>query len=216
MPGRAINIVKGLIAAFLCLQTSCSPFPHPKAQPVIKTYLLEGTCATRHAGPSASKDMVLAVAPTRSAPGYDTERMAYTVKAYRLDHFAFHRWMRPPASMFHRNLLNAIGERGSFRAVVDGTSPARMDLRLETEDFYIRQVFENERSRAETGLRARIVELASRRVISEKSFIIVEPSESPDPDGGVHAANHAVSRLMDEIIAWMDSAAPPLEETGSP
>jgi cholesterol transport system auxiliary component len=51
-------------------------------------------------------------------------------------------------------------------------------------------------------LRAQLVDLDTQRVLGSQLFEISEAAPSEDAYGGVQAANRAVARLLEELVAF--------------
>ena len=51
-------------------------------------------------------------------------------------------------------------------------------------------------------LRAQLVDLGTQRVVASRLFDIREAAPSEDAYGGVLAANRAVPRLLEELVAF--------------
>lgn len=155
------------------------------------------------------RDEVLEVAAPRAWPGYDTPAMVYVKSPYALDHYAASRWADTPARMLGPLVGRALQRAGGFRAVVQPPSPAAADLRLDVELMWLRQSFATTPSRAEIALRVQLVDVKARRVIAGEEMVETEPSASENAAGGVAAANAALARLVERIVAFCDAAVPP-------
>ena len=156
------------------------------------------------------RDVVIAVAPPRAWPGFDSPQMAYVQRAYELDYFATNRWADTPPRMLGPLLARALEQTGSFRAVVQAPSTVPADLRLDVEIIRLQQNFAARPSREELGLRAQLTDVRARRVIASRVFEEAESAPSDDPTGGVAAANAALQRLLAQIVDFcvVESASP--------
>lgn len=141
------------------------------------------------------------IAPPGARAGFDGPRMAYVTRPYELNFFARHQWVEPPARMLAPLLTEALLRDGRFDAVQSGESLAAA-LRLETEIVALQQEFTAHPSQVRFTLRARLLDLAERRVLASSAFEAVEAAPSDDPYGGVIAANRAVARVLDEVAKW--------------
>jgi cholesterol transport system auxiliary component len=125
-------------------------------------------------------------------------------RAYQIDYFARHQWVEPPARMLAPLLADALERGGRFR-VVGGGEASAAPLRLETEIIALQQEFDvgpGQPSQVRFTLRARLLGGGERRLLAAAAFEAVEPSPSEDPYGGVIAANRAVARVLDDLVAW--------------
>ena len=181
-----------------------SLLPKPPAPPAL--FLLEDAATTTAdlssrlaVGTVAS---TLVVAETRAAPGYGTRQIAYVRTANQLEYFAFSQWAEPPALMLAPLLAQAIERTGAYRAVVRAPLPVAGDVRLETELIRLQQDFGVTPSRVRLTLRAVLVDIATRRVLTTREFDAAVPSPSEDPAGGVMAAKQAAQRVAAEVGAF--------------
>lgn len=208
MARKSVSVLIAL--SFAWFVAACTPFVRPPSPPQSAAYLLEGPSRPdTHAHSPAAPGPVVTVPRTRSAPGFDTDRMAYVTEPYLLSYFAYHRWAEKPADMFHQAFTRSLWDSGIFLAVLDESSPARATLLIETHSFSLIQVFENGMSRIDIDLGARIVDIATRDVIAERAFHVSEPVSNPDPVSGVRAANIALLRIMEEMTSWIAGAIGP-------
>lgn len=197
--------VRRLLVLPLCLSLAgCmgSLLPQPAEQASTHTYLLEWSgdalpAVHRADGPS------LLVAPVRAAPGFDSADMAYMRHAHELEYFARHRWVDAPARMLEPLLLQAVEQTGLLRSVSAAGSGAQVDLRLESRLLYLQQVCRLEPSELQLGLRVSLIEVASGRVVDERTLTVSEPLEVRTPYAGVEAANRALARLLGELQDWL-------------
>lgn len=149
-------------------------------------------------GVSGSGPTLLVSRPEPSA-GYGTQRMAYLEQDYRLDYFADHQWVEPPAAMLEPLLVQALGAHPAFGAVSAGGRGIRASLRLDTVIEALYQDFRPRPSRGRVALRVRLVDLGSGRIIDTRLIEDSEPAPSDDAYGGVQAINRALGRLLPEI-----------------
>ena len=155
---------------------------------------------------------VLAVTPTRAAPGFDSQRIIYQRDAYQLAYFSHSEWVEPPARMLGPLLVQVLERSASFRAVVVAGASATADYRLDTELVRLQQDFRAQPSSVLLQLRATLVDDKTRRVLAVRQFHAVVPATSEDPRGGAAAANRAVQQVLAELAAFCTEAiarAPP-------
>lgn len=135
------------------------------------------------------------VARMQARAGYETEKMAYSLRAYQIDYFAKNRWAAQPAAMIFPLLQEAVGSRF---AVVAKT-PAEADTVLETEILLFQQEFAGKGSRAHIVIRAHLAQKGHPAVV--RDFDESEDA-SPDPYGGVVALNKALARMLVEMARF--------------
>jgi len=189
--------------AVIALLAACTALQPPQVEQA-STYVLEAMPAAGAQRPR--RDLVLEVSMPRARPGFDTPQMAYTRRANALDYFARHRWADTPAHMLAPLLAQALEQSGSFRAVVQSPSLATAQLRLDTELVRLQQDFSARPSRVQLTLRAQLIDADTRRVLAAAEFDETEAAPSDDPYGGVIAANRALARLLERLVAFCTEA----------
>jgi len=183
----------GALAIWAVLLAGCVGMQPPQAEaPAI--YVLDARPAAKPARPQ--RDLMLVVSAPRARAGFDTAQMAFVREPHELEYFAKSRWADTPSRMLTPLLVQALEQTGGFRAVVQAPSAVPADLRLDTELIRLQQNFGTRPPQVEIALRAQLVDLRSRRVLSTAEFEEVEPTTREDAYGGVIAANRALQRLL--------------------
>ena len=198
----------GIAALALAVLTGGCTGLQPPHEDAVTLHLLAAEPLATAARPQ--RDMVIAVAPPRAWPGFDTPQMAYVQRAYELDYFATNRWADTPSRMLGPLLARALEQTGSFRAVVQAPGTVPADLRLDVEIIRLQQNFARRPSREELALRAQLTDVRAKRVIASRVFEEAESAPSDDPAGGVAAANAALQRILAQIVDFcvVESANP--------
>ena len=157
----------------------------------------------------ARRTTVIEVASPRAAAGFDTAQMAYVERRYELDYFATHRWIDSPSRMLAPLLVRALERTNAFAAVVPAAGNGAADFRLDIELVRLQQDFTLRPSREQLALRAQLTDLRARRVVATRLFEDEEPAPSDDPAGGAVAANAALQRILDRLVAFcLEVSAP--------
>ena len=194
----------GVLCATTLLAGCGSLLPAAPAQPAL--FLLEDGSSTTVDLPStparARATATLVVDEPRAAPGYGTRQMAYVRTPDRLEYFAFHQWVEPPAQMLAPILAKAVERTGAFRSVVRAPLSVAGDFRLETELVRLHQDFSTVPSVVRMTVHAVLVDTATRRVVATRDVDAESTSASEDPTGGVAAANRVAQRAAAEIGAF--------------
>jgi len=150
----------------------------------------------------------LSVAPPRAAAGYQTARMAYQERDFRVDYFADNEWVDTPSAMLRPLLVSALRATGRFGAVTEDLRGVDSDLRLVTFIVQVHQDFRFRPSRASVVLEVQLVDRRGRRVLATRLFEGEEPAPTEDPYGGVVAVNRVLNRLLGQIADFaVDTAA---------
>ena len=195
-------LTTGVVLLLAASLSGCSPFPNKGDSSPPVTYLLQWRPpSTEQGGGAQGRCGTLLISAPRSAPGFDTARMAYVRQNYRIDYFAHHRWADDPARMLRPILVEALGFSGLFRSVTADRGAVDARLRMDTKLLRLQQVFGSGGSKVELSVRVTVVDNQSGRIVYAQLFDLNEPAPSANPYGGVVAANRAVAALMRELVA---------------
>ncbi len=152
-------------------------------------------------------DLVLAVSPMQTRPGFDTPQMAYTQRTHELSYFVTSRWADLPARMLEPLVIQTLEQTESFRAITQTPGAVPAELRLETELTLLHQDFTTHPSRVQLTLRARLIDVRNKRVLAVRQFDDSENATSEDAYGGVNAANRLVPRMLKQLADFCVSEA---------
>lgn len=172
----------------------------------VHTYLLGQESRSQSPAPVVTgrkATAVLLVNRPQAQAGFETPRMAYLLRPLEVSYFAASQWADTPARMVTPLLVQALERTGTWRAVVQMPSPVRGDYRLDSEELILAQEFFQQPSRLRLTLRAQLVELKGQGILGTRSFEVLEETVSDDAYGGVIAANRAVTKLLDQVAAWV-------------
>ena len=199
--------VVGALLVLAVALSACSGTLLPKPPPPPARFTLDGPrsvaplASTRAVGPTTAV-LAVAVALPRAAPGYDSHHMLYQRRPLELEAFAFHEWVETPAQMLAPLLVRALQDSGAFRVVLLAPSSALAGWRLETELLRLHQDFTVRPSRLRLGLRAVLVDVASRQVVAWREFEFTVPAADDGPVAGVQAAHQATVQLTQAVAAF--------------
>jgi cholesterol transport system auxiliary component len=152
--------------------------------------------------PVAGPGPALLVAAPTAAPGFDGPRIVYVRRPHELEFFSRSEWVDAPARMLAPLLVRALERSGRFQAVAEARTAAAAGLRLESDIVRLQHEFTARPSRVRLTVRVQLFDVTRRRVLGAREFEAVEEAVSEDPYGGVVAANRAVRRLLDDIVAY--------------
>lgn len=205
MSARALRRAVAATAVLAGALAACTGLAPPAADDV-SVYVLDARPAVEtRAGPTGA---VLAIAVPRAWPGFDTPRMAYVKQPHELEYFAKSRWADTPARMLAPLLARALEQSGAFAAIVQNPSALPATQRLDTELVRLQQEFGGGPSRVRITLRARIVDMAERKIVAAREFEEDETAASEDARAGVAALNRALARLASRLVEFCAGAAP--------
>ena len=198
---RRVAIAICAVAASLAACTALQP---PRVENA-NVYTLDVVPTFKAA--SRQVDVVIAVAPPRAWPGFDSSQMIYVRSPYALEAFAASRWTDAPAHMLGPLLARALEHAASYRAVVQMPTAVATDLRVDTEIVRFQQNFATRPSRAEIAIHVQLSDVRGRRVIASDVFEDAENAASEDAAGGVVAMNIALQRLLERIATFCVDAS---------
>ncbi len=163
-------------------------------------------------GGAVALPLTLQVVRPLAATSYDTEQIAYRRQAYRLDNYTQSRWAEPPAEMLGNLMARALEDSGMYRVVLGPEARLPADLRLHTEltalEHVIHDASASQGSEVRLGMRMKLVETRTARVLASGSFEIVRPAFSTDAPGAVAAANEAAREAVERMIAFCREHTP--------
>jgi cholesterol transport system auxiliary component len=177
----------------------CAAVPGRQQEPT--TYVLDTAVDL----PTADRvgDKTLLVASSRTEPGFDTTRIAYTRAPLTLEYYSKSQWADTPARMLTPLLVRALESTAMFGAILTPPASANADLRLDLTLIRLQQEFLQQPSRVRLALRICLTDTGTHRVLASSVFEVVEPAPSEDAYGGVQAANAAVNSLFRQIAEFL-------------
>ncbi|MES2370515.1 ABC-type transport auxiliary lipoprotein family protein [Thiobacillus thioparus] len=164
--------------------------------------------ALKDPDPLRAKERVESYAPTllvldTTAGGfYDSDQLVFSRSAGTRGQYQFARWTERPGRRFAELLRARLDQLGRYRVAPAG-GVVRGDLMLDTRliEFYHDATSEPGQVRLE--LRAELVDLKQRRLLGRHTFEQKVPLTTYDAAGAAQASNLAVSRVLDDVSAWL-------------
>ncbi len=200
--------VAGLGAVLAC--GACALVPggrhSPSATFALDESVVRQQCAASARVGSQGGVGTLLVSTPRGAPGFDTPQMAYVLRPYSLDYYAYSRWVDTPSRMLAPLLASCMDQTGQFAAVVLSPSTAAANWRLDSELLYLQQEFTHKPSQVRLGLRAQVLDTRSAQIVAQRYFERIVRAPTDDPYGGAVATNRATGRLLAEVAEWTVAA----------
>ena len=196
--GMIIRLV-GMLAAALALG-GCT-LPQDQSTPA-QGYLLEGGAFTPAPARRTTNKTLLVTVP-KAAPGFDSNRIAYTRKPPKLDYYRDSVWSDAPAKMLLPILVRAFEATGAFKAVVSPPAPGLANLRVDVDVIRLQQEFMTQPSRVRLMARIKVVDLKSGHVLGTQVFEAVQPAPSEDASGAARAANVAVQKVLEQMVRFV-------------
>ncbi len=168
----------------------------------MSTFVLEGAAQSTAAANPAT-NLVLKVSMPAAAPAYASPRMAYIEQPYRIDYFARNEWADAPARMLRTMLTQQLTGSGLFAFVVADAAGVDENVRLDCELIELVQAFSETGSEVKVAVRFDLVDVAHRSILVSRTIAVTEPASAREPYAGVVAANRAVQRVLDELVALL-------------
>ena len=113
------NRILGAVSLTLLLMTAaCSLGPTETTAP--RSYFLNPEISWKNPHGSGERigASVLLITQPKAQAGFDTARMAYLLRPYEVNHYAFNQWADTPARLLHQVLVENLDKTGSWRAVL--------------------------------------------------------------------------------------------------
>ena len=200
--GRKVRKNKVLLGGMLLALLALAGCTLPQDQsPPAQGYLLEvRTFAPAPARRVSGKTLLVTV--PKAAPGFDSNRIAYTREPPKLDYYQDSVWSDAPAKMLQPILVRAFEATGAFKAVVSPPAPGLANLRVDVDVIRLQQEFVTQPSRVRLMARIKVVDLKSGHVLGTQVFEAVEPAPSEDANGAARAANAAVQKVLDQMVRF--------------
>lgn len=197
--GKKKAFLGGVLLTLLTL-AGCT-LPQDQSPPA-QSYLLDvGSFAPAPARRSRNKTLLVTM--PKAAPGFDSNRMAYTRQPPKLDYYRDSVWSDAPARMLQPILVRAFEATGAFRAVVSPPAPGLANVRVDVDVIRLQQEFMIQPSRVRFTARIKVVDLKSHQVLGTQVFEAVEPAPSEDASGAAQAANRATRKVLSEMTSFV-------------
>jgi cholesterol transport system auxiliary component len=191
-----LNFLLLLLSGFTLV--GCSVFK-PVERPTINNYEL--AAEAKHFPQAKPSSLVLFVNNTQAGPGYETSSIVYTKSPFQINYFAKNRWIAPPAQMINKALVDSLQQSHYFKAIATVPYVGSHDLRLDTRLLELKQNFQTDPSQVSLVLVAQLIDAKRQAIIASKQFK-VSVNTTNSPEGGITAANQALSRLLEQIVVF--------------
>lgn len=177
-----------------------------KDAPEITYYVLED--AGRAAAPAAMSAVaptarVVVLSDTQAAAFYDTDGMAYSRQSGTRAYYQFARWSERSGKRFTDLLLARLEQEKVFSAVALTSSNVRGDWLLITEIIEHYHEAGQAPGVVKMELRAEVVDLKTRSLLSRKTFSQSVTAGSYDAAGAHKAFNQAATQTLNEMLDWL-------------
>lgn len=193
--------VKKLLPVFALLLGGCFNLTG-KDSPAVVNYVLEDkTAATQMQAPADPRTLL--VLDTTATSFYDNESLVYSRAPGTRSQYQYARWTERAGKRFSDLLRARLEAQSGFASVTVAGGQVRGDLLLDTElsEFY--HEAETSPGSVRVLLRAELIDLKSRKLLSRKWFERRVPISSYDAAGAAQGFNQASSGVLDDLLVWL-------------
>jgi ABC-type uncharacterized transport system auxiliary subunit len=149
----------------------------------------------------------LLVAPTSGASFYDSQDIVFSRAEGTRGYYRYSHWTEAPSQRVSALLLARLSAAGGFRAVADGTSGVRGRWLLRTHVVELLHEAGTSPGVARLTISAELTDPGQRSIVARRTFTGSAPSATHDADGATRAMGVALGMVLEQIVAWADSAA---------
>lgn len=198
-------MIRTLTLTLVLFLSSCALGPVETSAP--RTYFLNPEISWKnpHGYGELIGTSILLITQPKPQSGFDTARMAYLLRPYEINYFAFNQWADTPARMVQQIMVENIDKTGLWRAVLPAAGTAPAQYRLDSDNLILEQQFFSHPSRVRLSVRAQIIDTKRPAILATRYFEVLEVAPTEDAYGGVQAANHAAAKLLIELATWLDA-----------
>lgn len=179
--------------------------PSEESSPAIVYYVMED--AGRSAAGSPPSAHVLLLADTTAGAFYDTDGMAFSSKPGTRGYYQYARWSERAGKRFSDLLLERLESEKLFASVAQSGGNVRGDWLLMTDILELYHDAVQQPGMARLQLRAELVDLKTRKLLSRKIFVQNIPVSSFDAAGAHRAFNLATTQALNEMADWLKELA---------
>jgi cholesterol transport system auxiliary component len=194
-----------LLVALAGALGGCVNVGGPSNAPAVVYYVLNDAVPPAAAPSQAPADRpVLRVLDTTAGSFYDSDQLIYSRSADTRGQYQFARWTERPGKRFADLMRDRIERQGVWQVSATG-GYVRGDVLLDTELVEFYHDASSQPGQLRLVLRAELVSLKQRTLLARRVFEQQVPLTRYDAAGAAQAANLAVSRVLDDLTAWLAS-----------
>jgi ABC-type uncharacterized transport system auxiliary subunit len=143
----------------------------------------------------------------------DTFAMAYSRAPQQRALYQNASWADRPSNRVVQLLVRRIDARAAFASVVELGSGVGGDLALNvTVDELLHDAAA---ARGRLELTAELVDRTTRTLVARRRFTATAPVAQENARGAVEALSLALTRVLDELVPWLEASAAKLPATAS-
>ena len=194
-------LVPGLLAAALA---GCVNFGDKADSVAVTYYVLDDAAAVPAKPVNPTATPTLLVLDTTASGFYDGDPLVFSRTPGTRGQYQFARWTERPGKRFADLLRSRLDAQGLYRIAGAG-GYVRGDRMLDTELVEFYHDASSAPGTLRLVLRAELIDLGSRALVSRRVFEQAVPLATYDAAGAARAANQAAARTLDELSAWLAS-----------
>ena len=128
---RASKIARIVSFALFVLSGACVLGPNESSAP--RSYFLNPEISWKnpHGYGERTGQAVLLITQPKAQAGFDTARMAYLLRPYEVNYYAFNQWADTPARLLHRIMVENLDKTGLWSAVLQAPGSVSAHYRLD-------------------------------------------------------------------------------------
>ncbi|MGH8699923.1 MAG: ABC-type transport auxiliary lipoprotein family protein [Burkholderiales bacterium] len=170
-------------------------------------YVLDDLAPTGATKPGAAAGRVLLINLASASPFYDTQNLVFSRAPGQRAYYQFAGWTERPGRRLTELLMRRLEARGGFGSVAATTAGVKGDLVLNTrlEEFY--HDASTKPGSVRIDVSAELVDITGRTIAAQRRFVQGASSAGESAQDAVAAFNRATTALLDEMSAWVESAA---------
>lgn len=171
------------------------------------TYYVLNDSAPAPAGASVTESAdarTLLVLDTTTSGFYDTDQIVFSRSGDTRGQYQFARWTERPGKRFADLMRSRLERQGAWRISAAG-GYVRGDVLLDTELVEFYHDAASEPGQVRLVLRAELVDMKQRTLLGRRVFEQQVPVTRYDAAGAAQASSLAVSRVLDDLTAWLST-----------
>ncbi len=140
----------------------------------------------------------------RISPMYDSSKIIYREKAFKLDSYVYHKWWANPADLTAYFLSRDFQHSGYFKAVF---SPANSVHSTHILDGFVEEFFEEDDTESWKAVLSLNIYLlqedqpdVTKRILMQKKYTMTEPCTEKTPHALAKAMSVAMSKISEQMI----------------
>jgi cholesterol transport system auxiliary component len=180
----------------------CVNFGEPPNTPAMVYYVLNDPAPAVAARPMPPDVPTLLVLDTTTGSFYDTDQLVFSNSAGTRGQYQFARWTERPGKRFADLMRTRLERQGVWHVSAAG-GYVRGDVLLDTELVEFYHDASSKPGTLHLELRAELVDMKQRKLLGRRVFEQQVPLSSFDAAGAAQASSQAVSRVLDELGAWL-------------